>query len=233
MQFTPEFKAAIKQLKAKNDFAYQAGINDTLDLIEEMPNCLIITEQQLPQKTTHEVAQRNTQETAQENAQLNSNTSKKLTAPDFSAFENLAKSIEAMEIPQAVKLEIPQVASPISESDLDGTPKQSTPTHSISEHPAFQGWGSSDDDEEDEEEIPKRTNEIATEAGEPNTHQQAHVVAQENTHEDTQGIPEPEVKISEEPTESSARRASAALIAQAQAAAKAEALENEDEEYDE
>lgn len=41
MYFKKELKAALKELKSKNDFTYQAGVNDALDLLDEMEEFII------------------------------------------------------------------------------------------------------------------------------------------------------------------------------------------------
>ncbi|WKT14596.1 hypothetical protein P9166_14535 [Lactococcus lactis] len=55
MYYKQELKAALKKLKSKNDFTYQAGVNDALDLLDEMEEFIVL------ENSTQELTQENTQ----------------------------------------------------------------------------------------------------------------------------------------------------------------------------
>ncbi|MEY8514906.1 hypothetical protein [Lactococcus taiwanensis] len=100
MRYQQELKDALKELKSQHDFAYQAGVNDTLDLLEEMEAYILL------ENDTQEVTQKITQEASKDT--------------EFSALKQLRFKKESSQELTAIHLEVPEVSTHISDEMLFG-----------------------------------------------------------------------------------------------------------------
>ncbi|WP_242359600.1 hypothetical protein [Lactococcus petauri] len=155
MYYKKELKAALKKLKSKNDFTYQAGVNDALDLLDEMEEFIVL------EASTQELTQENTQKDKVETFEEKERVSSSVLPPDFSELKQLAQELIDAPMPESVDLKIPSISSTISEDELMLDSKSNEKVPSITERPTFKGWIEPEGTEEAE--LTSKTEEIIKE----------------------------------------------------------------------
>lgn len=229
MYYKQELKAALKKLKSKNDFTYQAGVNDALDLLDEMEEFIVL------ENSIQELTQENTQKDKVETFEEKERASSSILLPDFSELKQLAQELIDTPIPESVDLEIPGISSTISDEELMFNSKSNEKTPSINERPTFKGWSEPQGTEESEaasktEEIIKEnfTFEKAQEASGsiPNIIEAEFTAESRSVIEEAQEV---DVTVDSEEQEK-LKKAQLLAEARAQALAEAEELEEDDDE---
>ncbi|MEY8538278.1 hypothetical protein AALM99_07470 [Lactococcus muris] len=149
MYYKKELKAALKKLKSKNDFAYQAGVNDALDLLDEMEEFIVL--ENSSQETTHENTHVGTQKNKAENfGEKEESVSPSALPIDFSELKQKAQELIDAPMPESVDLEIAGISSTISDEELMFNSKSNEKIPSITERPTFKGWAELEGTEESE-----------------------------------------------------------------------------------
>ena len=149
MDYKQELKAALKKLKSKNDFTYQAGVNDTLDLLDEMEEFIVLehSTQEVTQQNTHVRTQKDKEESFEE---YNEMSTPPALPVDFSGLKQIAKELIDVPMPESVDLEIPSISSTVSDEELMLNSKSNEKAPSITERPTFKGWTEPEGTEEPE-----------------------------------------------------------------------------------
>ncbi|WP_242327024.1 hypothetical protein [Lactococcus lactis] len=207
MYYKKELKAALKKLKSKNDFTYQAGVNDALDLLDEMEEFIVLetSTQELTQGLTQENTQKDKVETFEEKERVSSS----VLPPDFSELKQLAQELIDAPMPESVDLEIPGISSTISDEELMFNSNSDEKTPSITERPTFKGWIEPEGTEEAE-----------------STSKTEEIIKEKHALEKAQEV---DVTVDSEEQEK-LKKAQLLAEARAQALAEAEELEEDDDE---
>ncbi|WP_406834557.1 hypothetical protein ABLU29_07580 [Lactococcus lactis] len=234
MYYKKELKAALKELKKKNDFTYQAGVNDTLDLLDEMADYIIFDkkdEKIQSLEASQGLHSANLKKIGESKLPNN------LESPqlDFSVFERMTSELSNSPVPKPVSLEVPKFSAHISEEDLVDNSEIVEKAGTITEHPAFQGWAENEKLENNEPST-DRTNEAVQEVAQKDEQLLAQVPLNEEepSENETNGI----LSQKEEPStlnsspEEQRKLEEASLLAEAKAQAIRDAEENDDEDYD-
>lgn len=231
MYFKKELKAALKELKSKNDFTYQAGVNDVLDLLDEMEEFIVF------ENSTQQNAQTTITGIYEEKKE---SMAAVILPPDFSEMKQLAQKLIETPMPEIADLEIPDISSYISDEELVMNTNDKEKAPSDNQRPEFKGWAESEADENDSEYPAKINEELKEESS--TILQDTHEDTQKNTQgleteaQDTQisseSTEKEESKIIEATPEEQEKLRKAQLLAEAraQALAEAEELEEDDDE---
>ncbi|MBS7067057.1 MAG: hypothetical protein KH106_03545 [Lactococcus lactis] len=231
MYFKKELKAALKELKSKNDFTYQAGVNDALDLLDEMKEFIVL------------------ENSTQQNAQvtitgISEEKKESMTAgilpPDFSEMKQLAQKLIDTPMPEIADLEIPDISSHISDEELVMNTNDKEKVPSDTQRPEFKGWAESEADGNDSEYPTKINEELKEESSTtlqdiyedtPKTTQSLGTEVQDtpNSSENTEKEESKIIEVTPEEQEK-LRKAQLLAEARAQALAEAEELEEDDDE---
>ncbi|ARE21595.1 hypothetical protein RCG33_09280 [Lactococcus lactis] len=229
MYYKQELKAALKKLKSKNDFTYQAGVNDALDLLDEMEEFIVL------ENSTQELTQENTQKDKVETFEEKERASSSVLPPDFSELKQLAQELIDAPIPESIDLEIPDISSTISDEELMFNSKSNEKTPSINEPPTFKGWSEPQGTEESE--ATSKTEEIIKENFTFDKAQEvsdsiSNIIEAEFTAEPRSVIEETQKVDVTVDSEEQEKLKKAQLLAEsrAQALAEAEELEEDDDE---